>query len=295
MAKKTHILWFKLLMSLVIIIVIGFHFSEIGKVEKFSGVFAVAAAADNAINEGQMTVLGMNNRLHKSWLPHQNGNVYIRPNTNKDIHVGDENTQNITIGASSNISSIRFGKDTWLPFTDGNMLIRPNKENGSINIGDKNTKSVSLGGNAAISSVNVGPRSWFPHSDGNTYIRSGKDQREVIIGDDNWTKRVILGGEKTPTVIRGRLDFKDQGNNSDSYHLEKIIDGKNKSHLRLTLKDDADESLQIWGDSCGQGSCGGPGRKVHHFAANGNAIHAGSICIDDVCVNKAQLKKVQRL
>jgi len=202
--------------------------------------------------------------------------------------------KNIKIGTSPNLSSVQVGNATWLPYKDGNMYLRPYKKNGIINIGDIQTNDINLGGNEKISSVRVGPRSYFPSSDGNTYIRPGRAKKEIVIGD-TWTNRVILGGKTTPTVIRGRLDLKDEGDNSDSYHLEKISNGKNNSHLRLTLKDDANESFQIWGDSCRKTGCTGPGVRAHQFTVDGRAIHMNSICIDDVCIDKAQMQKLKRL
>lgn len=71
-------------------------------------------------------------------------------------------------------------------------------------------------------------------------------------------------------------------NNTDSYFLEKVTTGRNASHLRLTLNDDADESLQVWGGSCATGNCGGPGRQQHRLDATGNAWHARSVEAPDV-------------
>jgi hypothetical protein len=66
-------------------------------------------------------------------------------------------------------------------------------------------------------------------------------------------------------------------NSSDPYYLEKVITSPNASSLRLTLNDDADESLQIWGDSCQTTGCSGPGVKGHHFRADGSAAHRGAV------------------
>ena len=64
---------------------------------------------------------------------------------------------------------------------------------------------------------------------------------------------------------------------SDPYHMEKIRAGGNNNSLRLTINDDADESFQIWGNSCGAGDCGGPGTMQHYFGAAGNVVHKGPV------------------
>lgn len=98
----------------------------------------------------------------------------------------------------------------------------------------------------------------------------------------------ILAAKNAVSNVPGKLFFKDakrdtnhnEVNNSDSYYLEKIIDANNQSSLRLTINDDADESLQIWGNSCAATqNCGGPGVKTHHFRADGATAHKGSLIL----------------
>jgi len=82
-------------------------------------------------------------------------------------------------------------------------------------------------------------------------------------------------------VVQNRLYFKEPGDNSDPYYLEKVNTKNNESHLRMTINDDADESFQIWGNSCGeQGGCGGPGAMKHTFDAQGNAVHRGQLTVN---------------
>jgi hypothetical protein len=90
--------------------------------------------------------------------------------------------------------------------------------------------------------------------------------------------------------VDGRIYFKDPSfsptpngfNNSDPYYMEKKVDGSNVSSLRITMNDDADESLQLWGNSCGSpGGCGGAGTMKHTFAASGDVIHTGNIILND--------------
>jgi hypothetical protein len=74
--------------------------------------------------------------------------------------------------------------------------------------------------------------------------------------------------------VEGRLHFRHQGANgsddTDPYYLEKVRTSANNNHLRLTINDDANESFQIWGNSCGStGGCGGAGKQLYNFSANG--------------------------
>jgi hypothetical protein len=107
-------------------------------------------------------------------------------------------------------------------------------------------------------------------------------------------------------AVQGRLHFKDAtmstipstSNASDPYYLEKVVDSSS-SHLRLTLNDDPDESLQIWGNSCkSTGGCTGPGQLQHRFTADGSASHAGGLtlggklCLGNTCLDEAALKKL---
>jgi hypothetical protein len=57
--------------------------------------------------------------------------------------------------------------------------------------------------------------------------------------------------------------------------MEKLRTGSNNNSLRLTINDDANEKLEIWGDSCGAGNCGGAGRKLAEVSPTGTIIHRG--------------------
>lgn len=81
--------------------------------------------------------------------------------------------------------------------------------------------------------------------------------------------------------VVNRIHFRDTAfdvsgtgtNATDSYYMEKKVAGDNKSSLRLTINDDADESFQVWGGSCATGNCSGEGAMRHRFDAMGNAWH----------------------
>jgi hypothetical protein len=74
----------------------------------------------------------------------------------------------------------------------------------------------------------------------------------------------------------GRISFGDGGNNEPN-HLKKF-GNKDDNHLRLTLNNNANESLQVWGNSCKTGKCDPDSGKVSHiFDSNGNAVHYGNL------------------
>ena len=70
------------------------------------------------------------------------------------------------------------------------------------------------------------------------------------------------------------------------------------SSLRLTINDEADESFEIWGDSCRTTGCGGPGVMKHKFGATGDAQHNGKVianelCIGNICLNASDIAKIK--
>lgn len=126
------------------------------------------------------------------------------------------------------------------------------------------------------------PDGWWTHlpwnGDDKNYIRGDTEIR----GNTNNIGDLNVGRNAN---VQGRLHFTDssmskKGNNansSDSYYLEKKVSSPNVSHLRLTLNDDNDESMQIWGGSCAEGDCAESGAMKHKFDAVGNATHTGSV------------------
>ena len=74
----------------------------------------------------------------------------------------------------------------------------------------------------------------------------------------------------------GRITF-GAGEDNDPYHLRKI-GNKDSNQLRLTLNDNNNESLQIWGDSCKGDKCKPDGgTEKHAFYSNGDAVHQRNI------------------
>jgi hypothetical protein len=76
--------------------------------------------------------------------------------------------------------------------------------------------------------------------------------------------------------LNGTLWFGKNDGSSDPYSLRKVKTAANSSSLRLTLNDDADEALEVWGNSCGADKCVGEGKKAHRFDTVGNASHEGT-------------------
>ena len=109
-----------------------------------------------------------------------------------------------------------------------------------------------------------GVHAWDIYANGNIGAGHEGDVKAFMSasGDVKVGKKLLIGNE----------------DNSDPYFMQKIIEGPDKSSLRITINDNADESLQIWGDSCGSpGGCSGEGAKKHAFTAAGNVVHAGAV------------------
>lgn len=153
--------------------------------------------------------------------------------------------------------------------------------NGPMNI----TGDTNIVGNVTISG---GVSEWNPQRLATTFNTSS-DKKNYIAGDTIIRGNTDNKGDMNigrNMNVQGRLHFKDstydtksslEANSSDSYYLEKKIDSLNSSSLRLTLKDDNDESFQIWGGSCATGDCEGEGKMKHKLSVDGNLWTAGNI------------------
>ena len=108
-----------------------------------------------------------------------------------------------------------------------------------------------------------------------------KPNGDVGIGTSNPTTKLqvngtisAMGGANLEGTVRFRRAGANGDDNSDPYYIEKVQESSNNNSLRMTINDDADESFQIWGNSCNEkGGCGGPGALKHHFQATGRTQH----------------------
>ena len=92
-------------------------------------------------------------------------------------------------------------------------------------------------------------------------------------------KRVKANVHDLNIAKSGRITFGDKEDN-DPYHLRKVGDADN-NHLRLSLNDNNNESLQIWGDSCKTDKCTADGGTFKHgLYSDGNAKHTGDIIMN---------------
>jgi len=91
----------------------------------------------------------------------------------------------------------------------------------------------------------------------------------------NGTSLGSSDSDKDLEIIKGKK-IRFAGNDNDPYYIEKI-GNTDSNHLRLTINDNSNESLQIWGNSCGTTGCGGAGIMQHRFDSSGNAIHKGTV------------------
>jgi len=78
--------------------------------------------------------------------------------------------------------------------------------------------------------------------------------------------------------VDGKIRFGPRGN--DPYSLEKVTYGKDRSHLRLSLNDNPDESLRIYTNIWNRG---GGDQMQHKFQVNGDSWHRGKVMANQVC------------
>jgi hypothetical protein len=161
-----------------------------------------------------------------------------------------------------------------------------------VKSGDKNVFKVNKDGDVAINGrlyssgtdLHLFNKERAGNNDhpGRALVHGGNDTLMVNFNGDYKGGTIInsnlvttgMSQHRGGASVEGRLHFRHQGANgsddSDPYYLEKVRTAPNNNHLRLTINDDANESFQIWGNSCGApGGCAGPGRQLYNFSANG--------------------------
>jgi hypothetical protein len=74
--------------------------------------------------------------------------------------------------------------------------------------------------------------------------------------------------------------------NTDPFSIKKVSGG-DRSALRVTINDGANETFEIWGDSCGTGNCLGSGRKLASVTGSGLFCLGDSLCMKE---NKGALQ-----
>lgn len=113
-------------------------------------------------------------------------------------------------------------------------------------------------------------------------------RKNTIAGDTKVLGNVTTAGDLSigrNANVSGRLHFGDatmdtagsDANKTDPYYMQKVVDKDGNSSLRLTINDDDNERLDLYGGSCRIGDCKGPGEQVHSFDAAGNAYHKKSV------------------
>ncbi len=101
---------------------------------------------------------------------------------------------------------------------------------------------------------------------------------DLDVGGNTKVKNAVVENDLR---VHKKIHFGDT-NTNDHYSLEKIVDGVDKSSLRLTLKDNDNETFEIWGDNCrSEGGCSGVGKKLFSFETNGQ-LCIGTVCLKDV-------------
>jgi hypothetical protein len=202
------------------------------------------------------------------------------PNTWANFQMKTENTNQ---GNGVNFLADGGRNSHWGWSSTQDWYLRSGKSNGSVIIQD-NGGNVGIGTSQPQSTLDV---------NGNTNI----NRNLSVKGNLN----IFNNNRQNPSklVIGGPIEFVDENgtDSSDPYRLQKISNGINNNHLRLTINDDANESLQIWGNSCLTTGCGGSGVVQHTFDAVGKATHKQLCLVDQngnnpVCLNYNTLRSL---
>jgi hypothetical protein len=116
-----------------------------------------------------------------------------------------------------------------------------------------------------------------------TEFASVADGKNYVRGDTQLDGNASTAGDLSVgrnANVSGRLHFGDatmNASDTDSYYMQKVVDKSGDSSLRLTINDDDNERLDIFGGACRVGDCSGAGEQVHSFDAAGNAYHKKSV------------------
>lgn len=168
-----------------------------------------------------------------------------------------------------------------------------------VNNGERTLLDVFNNGEIRWKNAN-GSWTHFNYPDGKNYIRNDTQI------DGNSTLNGNLHVNESLNIQK-RLHFSDPShltspnfatNSSDPYYFEKVRTDTNVNTLRLTINDDPQEAFEIWGNSCLNGNCGGPGAKQHRFGADGSAEHTGNLkasklCINNTCLEETDIKRIK--
>jgi hypothetical protein len=170
------------------------------------------------------------------------------------------NIPSITPDAKNPIFNDIMLSKGWSGYPDS----KPDHSEISNDIGD--FKSLMLVGNRSSDPKGARKVSMWDNVDvhGNLHVEKNMNvQQKLFFGD--------------PTMST----IGNNSNNTDPYFFEKVTPGFDTSYLKLTINDDK-ESFQIWGGSCDDSKCIGPGSQKHIFDASGNAHHVGKLTVGDI-------------
>lgn len=272
---------------------------------------------DGSLNlKGGKSILNPNNnQTHFPWKDNinyirgdteLNGTLKIGHN----IKNGWEDKSVLTTKTSDKLVGASFGgEEGWshFPWEDQNTYIRPGKNGKNILIGDWGASTISLGKGDTKTEIKGTLHVQRGANDWNWIEMSRTNKDRLFFGSDNTNRGIWSESDRPVTIytngkqslvvdkngntdvkndinLNKRIFFKDPSfssignttNGSDSYWMGKIVQNGNSS-LRLTINDDPNEAMEIWGNSCATGNCQSDGAMQHKFQANGQVYHRGHL------------------
>ncbi len=215
--------------------------------------------------------------------------------TSRKVRVWDQlHTDAVRLGDKFSISG------AGAPSTDPDapdMLMLMDKDGKKLNGGlvAQTVVGLTIGGNNLVSLETTtlkGGKSEHNATNKDTEFASLADGKNYVRGDTQLDGNASTAGDLSVgrnANVSGRLHFGDatmnaagaKENNTDSYYMQKVVDKNGDSSLRLTINDDDNERLDIFGGSCRIGDCNGAGEQVHSFDAAGNAYHKKSLQVGE--------------
>lgn len=220
------------------------------------------------------------------------GNMYVRDSVQVRHKMPDDwlKRAGLSVWTPAKLVGASFGgPDNWshLPWEDGNTYIRSGIKDGAVLIGDQGTKAIQLG--AANTQTTVA-NSIFNDNNGDSRIRSGALNKNIHIGDQN-TKEVNLGNKDNNVFTRAPTHFVGQGVDAwdtwegngkvlfTGWNSDKTVLGSSSTAATNYVKSQPVKSVV----------------SANDLYVYGKSTSTSAICIQDTCIDEANLKKLKSL
>lgn len=207
----------------------------------------------------------------------------------KTIKAGHSNTStmfdNVAISTNVNntIGAMLGGPDSWsyFPNSNGTSIIRPGKKGMDIVIGDINTSNVYVG--TDTNNISIGDK--LMTSSNGTILRAGFANKDLIIGDA-LTSNINIGGSAIGSILLKSSNVL-INNSIDSANVNKKLFTGWNSHNTIIGNPTTGGSNYV--NRLPINSTG----SANDFYVYGKNTASTQLCINDTCINEADLMKIK--